>query len=804
MAPPIALVSKRASGRSLDEKAATTTDLECASQFSFDSSCRHSLGSIWSADGGGISPSACSVLRRPGSEEASTTTTTPTPRTIYHPKSFRSNNFRAPDFALATLRFVKGKLYGRDQVIASLRHAVTCHSLLLLAGTSGVGKSSLVGQLRQPTEQQVGGGIYALGKYSFSAQSIPYPGITEATRKICHALHVAPHHVVVTTERIQELRHALGSSVYILANLLPELLELLQLEEDSPPCNTTDELNENQLSSSNHHMENVGEFQNRFRFALGTFIRVVAGWMPVVMVLDDLHWADSESLDLVTSWIHHDRIPGLVLVGCYRSEEVDDTHIMRTCLREWQTQQRLVHVELHNLNQDAVNEMLADVLHTDLERTKELARVVHKKTMGNPFFVIQYLRNLYQLEILTFSMGLTEWIWKLEEIEERTRATDNVVQLMQTRMQTLPPELCHILPLAACLGSSFQANILSVLVDSGCGTPEAAPESEMPTTLTEIDPTARFLELCVEDGFLIQDEDGTKYTWMHDKIEEAALSIIDPKELERIQFSVGRILLAHLSTVQVRQNVFVVVNLLNKGLKRIDVVSDHSTSIRTDIARLNLLAGQAAMDTACFAQAASYLKNGIEWLPKDQWTNHYELCLELYTSAAEAEYGAGEVESSEAYARIVIGQEGCPFEDKLRAYSILIPCIQGRDQMSQEASNLAVYVLDKLGCKLPKRGQLFFVLRDLRRLKSDVKKLIKGSIEMGSKRMKEDSKIRAMRLMDKLVTLAYHTGSLYLPLAVMKGFRWIARYGLSEYAPASLSLVGLLLMSQSVSAFANM
>lgn len=116
---------------------------------------------------------------------------------------------------------------------------------------------------------------------------------------------------------------------------------------------------------------------------------------------------------------------------------------------------------------------------------------------------------------------------------------------------------------------------------------------------------------------------------------------------------------------------------------------------------------------------------------------------------------------------------------------------------------MAVFVLEQLGCKIPKKRQLFYVLRDLGRLKVSVKRMREGSSTIGSRYVKDESRIRAMRLMDKLVTLAYHNGSLYLPLAIMKGFRWIERYGLSEYAPASLALVGLLLMSQKVRGLAS-
>lgn len=242
-------------------------------------------------------------------------------------------------------------------------------------------------------------------------------------------------------------------------------------------------------------------------------------------------------------------------MGCYRSNEVHDTHLLAKWIRdlkEKHNNNEVVLTELHvsDLSAEAVNEMLVDLLSLEPEKTMSLATVVHKKTHGNVFFVIQYLKLLQENDILEFNLGLMKWIWSLEEIETKTGATDNVVTIMQKKMESLPNELCEVLSLAACLGATFQAQKLSIVM-TGFRSVRNGPDLQEQAMFD----VQHWLQIGVDEGFIQKVDEGV-YSWVHDKIQEAALKLVVPEKLNTLQYRVGEVLLQRLSETELSNFVF--------------------------------------------------------------------------------------------------------------------------------------------------------------------------------------------------------------------------------------------------------
>ena len=706
-------------------------------------------------------------------------------KNVYEPNSLRKR--KQADIELASLRFERRVLYGRDQETKILGNVLTAacsvdnpcrKQVTLVSGTSGVGKSSLVDKLRAPTEKA--GGIYALGKYDFQQQNVPYPAITEACRTICEHLALNPP----SDKRRVQLKKELGSSIFTLGQILPSILELVGIQKHTEESSSV---------SSDQVSGRVAEAQHRFLFAFGGFIRIVASWGPLVIVLDDLQWADQESFHLLEALMNDPNLKGLVLVRCYRSNEVEDTHRLSKWIRDVESSQMevdLTRLELSELDVDAVNEMLSAVLSVDMDETTALASVVHKRTHGNAFFVIQYLKSLQERNILEFNLGVMRWIWSVKDIEANTDATDNVVDLMKKKMEALPNELCEVLPLAACLGSTFPSHILLVVVDvfQRERRAEETRTGSSTSTRRETSPT-RWLEIFVDEGFIEKGDD--TYNWTHDKIQEAALALVVVDKLSMVKFRVGEVLLRSLNRAEISESIFVVTSLLNQGLE-LRVVE---AAMSLQIAKLNLEAGRAAMASASFSQAAMYFETAIACLPEGHWESEYELSLELYSSAAEAEYGTGNVENMEENCKEIIRQRHRPISDKFRAYNVLIPSIGNRNRI-HEACDTLVSVLEELGCRFPKYCQLFFVLNGIMSTMVTLKRYEPEDFTI-FKEMTDESQIQAMRMLDKLATFSYFIdGSLLLPLAILKSFRWSIKYGVSEFSPPAFVLVGLILCTK--------
>ena len=695
---------------------------------------------------------------------------------------------------LASLRFVKGKLYGRSKEIQILRNTFQQASsssskpvVIWVSGLSGVGKTALV-EFTLKNLVVKAGGIFATGKYDFQQQAVPYLGITEVCRQVCEQIlgqQQKSNEQQEQQKKLLQLKQELGSSMSALAKLVPSKLFAGENNDNNTKAEPQPPQNEDTTTMG------VSEAQNRFIFAIGTFLRNVAGsWGPLVMSLDDLQWADVESLHLLETLMTDPNMKGLMMVGCYRSNEVDETHLLNRHIRVLESNKDIaptIKLELSALDKDAVNDMLVDVLsledHNAIE-TSALADLVHKRTHGNAFFVIQYLKMLQEKGILEFQLGLMKWVWSLEEVETKTGVTENVIDLMRNKMTSLPKELCEVLPLVACLGSTFNTRKVSVVVDA------FQAERGYNEGLSGHVGAEFWLEACSNEGF-IEMVDQESFRWVHDKIQEAALGLIIPDKLPLVQYRVGEVLLQRLAEAEITEFIFVVVNLLNKSIGGRGLEAWK----RLRIAELNLQAGKAAMVSSSFGQAAHYLQTGIQFLPNDHWKTQYELSLDLYSAAAEAEYCTGAVEAMDHHCRAIIAQKDRPVSDKFRAYNVLIPSI-GNTNRAAEACDLLVHHLKELRCTFPIRGQLIHVVGGILKVKNTLKKYTPEDFA-NFKVMEDETKIHTMNMLDKLTTFSYFLeSSLLLPLAIFKSFQYTLDYGVCEYSPATFACVAMILITK--------
>mmetsp|Transcript_8324 Transcript_8324/g.13779 ORF Transcript_8324/g.13779 Transcript_8324/m.13779 type:complete len:1123 (-) Transcript_8324:162-3530(-) len=693
------------------------------------------------------------------------------------------------------LKFKEDMLYGRDEEINQLKgvfqrcsssnndddskpaaqeSAPRSRELVLLAGNAGTGKSALALKLRNTVRRA--GGFYLSGKFDLQQSDEPYAAISAACRGLCQGILAHKEEKNrrwnFSYEELKEkIDEELGPDGQILTTVMPTLRQIISDDFEDDTSNASGYL----------------KTKHRFIFAFRSFMRVICSFGPVVLTLDDLQWSDLASLELMQSLLtDFENKGGIMIVGIYRDDEVNDTHPLSKVMQDHEaaTNARfgLSRILIGALNASHIQEMLADLMVTSADKTADLAECVHKKTLGNSFFVVQYLQSLVDKELLTYSLGFNEWTWEVDEIRANTMATDNAVDLMKEKLERLPPGIRDIIPMIACLGSNFRYPIFELVV-------EHFNEKLIEPVATEKDISVYlpddFLNRCKFEG-LIVDCGQEWFKWEHDKIQEAALSRVDQDELPSVQYEVGELLLARLSPGEVDDHLFVVANLLNQ-----DVAQRHGDlNKRREIAKLNLRAGKNAIESSAFAAATTYFAAGVELLPANRWESEYALSLELYSAAAKAQYCVGNFELMKVYCDEVLAQVNHPFVDKRHAYNTLLHSIAAQGRM-QEAQDLCVEVLAKLGCRFPKHGKTAYTIVGLLRTEMALKKTTEKIPNLPV--ITDDLKKWTMYLLDNLVTYTYQNDPALLPLAILKGHRYTIRYGLSEYAPAILSLVGLLL-----------
>jgi PAS domain S-box-containing protein len=493
------------------------------------------------------------------------------------------------------------KLYGRaretETLLAAFDHVVKTGTpeLVLVSGYSGIGKSSVVNELHKALVPPRG--LFASGKFDQYKRDIPYSTLAQAFERLIHPL-LGKSEAELDGWR-QALREALGPNGQLIADLVPDLKLIIG---EQPPV---PELEPSQAKA---------RFQLVFRSFIGVFARAEH---PLALFLDDLQWLDAATLDLIEDLLTQPDIRHLLLIGAYRDNEVSSAHpLMRKLDAIRKAGAKVREIALAPLSLEDMTQLVADCFHCELKRAGPLGQLVHAKTAGNSFFAIQFLSALAQEGLVAFDHGEGRWSWDLKRIHAKGY-TDNVADLMAGKLTRLSKKTQNILRDLACLGNVAGIATLSLAAET--------PEFEVHSDLRE----------AVRQE-LVQRLDGS-YRFVHDRVQEAAYSLIPESSRAKAHLRIGRLLLAHTPQEKREEAIFEIVSQLNRGAALIA-----SKREREDLAGLNLIAGKRAKDSTAYASALAYLAAGTALLAGDRWELQHDLVFALEINRAECEFLTGE------------------------------------------------------------------------------------------------------------------------------------------------------------------
>ena len=497
------------------------------------------------------------------------------------------------------------KLYGRaseiDTLLASFDRIVAGGrpELVLVSGYSGIGKSSVVNELHTPLVPPRG--LFASGKFDQYKRDIPYATLAQAFQSLIRPL-LSKSEAELRKWR-DALHEALDPNGLLIVDLVPELKLIIGEQPPVPELPPQDA-------------------QRRFQLVFRRFISVFTREHPLALFLDDLQWLDAATLDLMEDLLTQPDVRHLMLIGAYRDNEVNPTHpLMRKLEAMRQAGAILQDIVLAPLAREDVRQLVADALHCEPERASPLAQLVHDKTAGNPFFAIQFFSALAEEGLLAFDHGDARWSWDLNRIHAKGY-TDNVVDLMVGKLIRLPVETQNALQQLACLGNSAEFAMLTMVYEDA--------QEEMHGQLWE----------AVRAGLIFRSEDA--YRFLHDRVQEAAYSLI-PEELRaEAHLRIGRLLAAHTPPEKREEVIFEIVNQLNRGSHLIT-----SGEERQRVAELNFIAGRRAKTSTAYASALKYLAAGRALLTEETWDRNYELIFSIEYLMAECELLTADMVGSE-------------------------------------------------------------------------------------------------------------------------------------------------------------
>jgi predicted ATPase len=567
------------------------------------------------------------------------------------------------------------KLYGRERDIDTLLAAFAHVSqgageMLLVSGQAGIGKTALVQEVYKVMARQQG--YFIAGKFDQFQRDVPYASLTQAFRSLVRQL------LTESDDQIAAWRNALitalGPNLQVVTDVVPELELIVGPQPAVPP-------------------RPPAEAHNRFNLAFQNFVRVFTGpGRPLVLFLDDLQWADTASLHhlqlLMTTPENH----FFFVICAYRDNEVTGAHPVQLTLDEIRKGGGNVsHIILGPLGLPDVQQLIADTLTCTPDRAKPLAELVLAKTAGNPFFINEFLKSLYTAGLLTFDAQGREWRWDVAYIRAQN-ITDNVVALMADKVQKLGAEIQEVLKLAACLGNQFTLHALATVYEKS--SPQTA--GDLWPALAEglvvpLGDAYKLVDLNVQG---LSDEVTVEYKFAHDRIQQAAYSLIPQADTQAVHWRVGQLLLHSTPRGEQESKIFDIVNHLNLGRESIRHHSEQS-----ELATLNLTAGKKAKAAAAYQPAFKYLQVGVELLPEDAWERQYDLALALHVEAAGAAYLSGDFQQMERLTAVVL-RRAKALVDKVKAYEVMLHAYAAQNNLV-EGLTVGRQVLALLGEQLP-------------------------------------------------------------------------------------------------------
>ena len=554
------------------------------------------------------------------------------------------------------------RLYGREREIETLLSAFdrvvsrSTTEIVLVSGYSGIGKSSVVNELHKVLVPPRG--LFAAGKFDQYKRDIPYVTLAQAFQSLVREL------LSKSDAEIDEWRsallEALGPNGDLIVKLIPELALIIG---EPPPVPTLP----------------PGDAQNRFQLVFRRFLGVFARpEHPLALFVDDLQWLDTATLDLIEHLATHPEVKHLLMVGAYRDNEVGPSHpLMRTLELIRNSGGRVQETVLAPLAFESVEQLIVDSFHCEVGKARPLAQLVCEKTGGNPFFAIQFLTTLAEEALLTFDHSATVWSWDLPRIRAKG-FTKNVADLMAAKLNRLADMTRDALGQLACLGNVAEIATLTLV--------QGESAEKIHEKLWE----------AVRAG-LIYRTDGL-YTFIHDRVQEAAYGLIPEGDRPAVHLRIGRVLASRSGPEELEETVFDTVNHLNRGASLITTQEE-----RERVVELNLTAGRRAKNSTAYASARNYLAKAAALLSSDAWTRSYERTFELHLAFSECEYLVGNFVEADALSDLSLDRARSNL-DRARVYSLRIKLYQVAGQYDDGCA-AALNGLREFGVTFPESGE---------------------------------------------------------------------------------------------------
>ena len=644
---------------------------------------------------------------------------------------------------------LQSTLYQRNHEQELLQRAfessrIKSNELILIHGPSGVGKTRLAKSLQPLLSKNEG--YFILGKFDQLRRAAPYPAFVHAFTDFTQQVKDRGPEEIESVR--QAIVNAIGAETSVLTGMIPALEQVLGSPE------------------SNNERVNTGDALQRFVVVFRMFIRSLCSpEKPLLLVLDDLQYADLCSLDLLYSIASDAENKGLVLLATCDDSVHPDAYLTNK-LRDLESRgdSRIVKIPLSVFSKQQVRGIVGDVFSLNENDSTFMSELAYNQTQGNIFYLIEYLTRLHQNNILMWNPNDVRWVVHKEEAKTTwmsgsSKSFDNLLDIMKG----LPSRHQDVLKVSACLGSIINEKFLSFVLDF---------------ELFEV------LEDLWRRGFLWKAGPSFPYEFDHDIIQNAAYCLIPQPERELFHLEIGRRTWRKLSNEELDSNLFLVLSQMK--IRQNLIKREHEQNA---IATLCLHAGRKAARASTFRTAAVYLDFGLMLMDETRWRSNYNLMLALHNALAEMEMCRANFDRMHETIFEILTHARV-FDDKHQAHMTMIYALSTQDKL-HEAVDLGLEVLDALGERIETgRLERLNLLLEYRR----VSRLLKGKSDeqlLRSKAMADETKLHALQIINMIILPSLLERPNLAPFILLRSIKITLEHGLSILSSSAFSVYAM-------------
>ncbi|MBI1223318.1 MAG: AAA family ATPase [Bacteroidetes bacterium] len=654
--------------------------------------------------------------------------------------------------------FFTNKIYGRNKNLEQLTKEIKALAggkvgFVNLAGTSGIGKSSLLKELKGKLEAE--GYLLASAQFSSNEQSIPLSGLLGVFNDLIRRILTEKEEDLIQWKL--RLHEVLEQQAPYIAEMAPSIELLLGAQPKRAEALPKDS-------------------EDRLKKAFIDFLSVFTlNDRPLVLLLDDLHYCDLAGVAAIDSLMTSGRLKNLVLVTTTREELLSD--YFNQTIAGWKDSGLPCYQHIvEPLSVEAAEELLAEVFQRKQWNLAELARLMIHKTKGIPLLLKEFIANASQNKYFSFSRKTLEWKWDLKMLDSLP-VPDTVAELILQNLKNLTGNCLFLLEHAAVIGESFRFDELKQLTQ--------LPDLEIASRINEA-VLLGIINHNTNSGYGIQN-DAPSYMFAHGRVHSAVKKDIETGKRIRIQFELGKINLKKGYPNEIeREELFTVSNNFHDA---IDLWEEFGDS--TDQVKLWLLsAARQARLSFSYELANAFVSDALRLMNDDVWVRNYEFANTLYSESIKCKYLSGNKEE----AIRIFDQLGARVQnesDVVRRYLIL-QCLYINDSKTAEALDIAMKALASLGIKVPispNNGHLFA-------------QIIKTRLTLGLKPLKKLRRLENVTNPDALLLSellfwcqppASATNVNLQSLLALKLLGIYARYGKNQYGLGGINMFGFVL-----------